>query len=140
MRRCFPSTQNVEVLSSFKPELKLKDTESAAKSKLIELLTPLKGFKFVATLILVFKKTESKAKTKFENFFSNSKVEIIINESDIDDVFQSIIVQNIDENECFKWSIVKYLNPADCNPERITKAHKEFAKKLGFKDKISKRN
>ena len=90
MLRCFPSTQNVEVLSSFKPELKLKDTESAAKSKLIELLTPLKGFKFVTTLILVFKKTESKAKTKFENFYSNSKVEIIINESDIDDVFQSI--------------------------------------------------
>ena len=88
MLRGFPSTQNVEVLSSFKSELQLKDTESAAKSKLIELLTPLKGFKFVTTLILVFKKTESKAKTKFENFYSNSKVEIIINESDIDDVFQ----------------------------------------------------
>ena len=88
MLRGFPSTQNVEVLSSFKSELQLKDTESAAKSKLIELLTPLKGFKFVTTLISVFKKTESKAKTKFENFYSNSKVEIIINESDIDDVFQ----------------------------------------------------
>ena len=37
-------------------------------------------------------------KTKFGNFHSSSKAEIIINESDIDDVFQSIyttIITNI---------------------------------------------
>ena len=45
-----------------------------------------------------------------------------------------INVQNIDDNECFKWSIVKYLNPAMRNLIRITKSDKEFAKKLGFKD------
>ena len=49
------NTYNVEMLNSFKPELQLKDTESAIKSKLIELLTQLKGFKFVTTLVLACK-------------------------------------------------------------------------------------
>ena len=48
------STYNVEILNSFKPERQLKDTESAIKSKLAELLTQLKGFKFMTTLVLVF--------------------------------------------------------------------------------------
>ena len=43
-------------------------------------------------------------------------------------------IQNIDDNEFFKWSIVKYLNPAGLNPERIKKADKEFPKHLGFQD------
>ena len=43
----FASTLNVQVLNSYNPELQLKGIESAIKSKLIELLTQLKGFKFV---------------------------------------------------------------------------------------------
>ena len=50
-------TYSVEILSSFSPELQLKGTESAITSKLIELLTQLKGFKFVTKFFLVFKKT-----------------------------------------------------------------------------------
>ena len=66
----FASTYNVEILNSFNPELQLKDTESAIKSKLIELLTQLKGLKFVTTLVLVFKKIETKIdKTKYDNFY-----------------------------------------------------------------------
>ena len=42
--------------------------------------------------------------------------------------------QNIDDNECFKWSSVGYLNPADRNPARTTKADKGFTKKLDSKD------
>ena len=45
-----------------------------------------------------------------------------------------INIQNIDEKECFKWSIVRYLNPANHHPARITKTYKDFAKKLDFKD------
>ena len=45
-----------------------------------------------------------------------------------------INIQNTDDNECFKWSIVKYLNPAYHHTVRITKADKDFAKKLDFKD------
>ena len=61
-------------------------------------MTQLKGFKFVATLVLVFKKIETKNKTKYDDFYSSTKAEIIINESDIDDVFQSVyttIITNI---------------------------------------------
>ena len=45
-----------------------------------------------------------------------------------------INIQNMDDNKCFKRCLVKYLNPADRNPARITKTDKNFAKKLYFKD------
>ena len=41
---------------------------------------------------------------------------------------QLINIYNIDDNECFKWSIARYLND---HPTRITKADKYFAKNLG---------
>ena len=61
-------------------------------------MSELRGFKFVTTLALVFKNIESEDKTKYDNFYSNSKTETIINESDIDDVFEWIyltIISNI---------------------------------------------
>ena len=94
----FASTYNVEILNSFNPELQLKDTESPIKNKLKKLFSELRGFKFVIILVLVFKKIESKDKTKFDNFYSSSKAELIINESDTDNVFESIystIISNI---------------------------------------------
>ena len=57
------------------------------KSKLTDLLTQLKGFRFVTTLALVFKKIENEVKTKYDNFYSSLKAKLIINESDIDVVF-----------------------------------------------------
>ena len=62
----------------------------AIKSKLIKLLTQVKGFKFVTILVLVFKRIKSKDKTKYDHFYSRSKAEIIIDKRDIDDAFQSI--------------------------------------------------
>ena len=56
-------------------------------------LTQLKGFKFVTTSILVFKKIENEDKTKYSTFYSHSKAETIINESDIDDAFKSIYLK-----------------------------------------------
>ena len=44
----------------------------------------------MTTLVLVFKKIESEDKTMYDTFYSHSKAETITNESDIDDVFQSI--------------------------------------------------
>ena len=44
----------------------------------------------MTTLVLVLQKTESEDKTTYDNFYSSSKAEIIINESDSDDVFQSV--------------------------------------------------
>ena len=52
----------------------------------------------IQTLVLVSKKKESKEKTKFDSFYSSSKSEIIIDESDIDNVFKSIyntVISNI---------------------------------------------
>ena len=45
-----------------------------------------------------------------------------------------INIQNIGDNKCFKWSIIRYLNPVDCNPAKITTADKKFAKNFDFKD------
>ena len=42
-----------------------------------------------------------------------------------------INIQNIDDNECFKWCLVRYLNH---HPAGITKSDKEFTKRLDFKD------
>ena len=47
------------------------------------MLTELRGFKFVTTIVLVFKKIESDNKRKC--FWK-----LIINQSEIDDVFESI--------------------------------------------------
>ena len=52
----------------------------------------------MTTLVFVFKKMEKEDKRKYDNFYSSSKAEIIKNESDIDDVFQSVyttIITNI---------------------------------------------
>ena len=140
----------------------------------------------------MFKKIKSENKTKYDNFYSSSKAEIIINKSDIDNVFQSIFtenmenirkssledsgwiiqsvidhiisiskynplarstyiklpkeldhprkglinIQNTDDNECFKWCLVRYLNPADHHPAKVTKADKDFPKRLDFKNII----
>ena len=45
-----------------------------------------------------------------------------------------INISNTDDNECFKWCLVRYLKPADRNPARIIKADKYFAKNLDFKE------
>ena len=52
----YASSYNIEILNSFNPKLQLKDTESVIKSKLADLFTQLKDFKFVVILVLVFKK------------------------------------------------------------------------------------
>ena len=47
----------------------------------------------MTALVLLFKKIEIKDETKYGNFYLSSKIEIIINESDIDYVFESIYSQ-----------------------------------------------
>ena len=45
-----------------------------------------------------------------------------------------INIQNNYNNECFKWSLVRYLYSEDHHPARITKADKDFARVLYLKD------
>ena len=77
----------LKILNSFNHELQLKNIESI-KNKVTELLNQLKGFKFVTTLVLEFKKIDDS--TKYDNFIWTQKAKKIISESDIDDVFESI--------------------------------------------------
>ena len=64
------------------------------------------------TLVLVFKMTESENKTKYDNFYSNSKAEIIINKNGIDDVFQSIYYcwYEKEEKNIFSNVLIKNFN------------------------------
>ena len=101
----YVSTSNVEILNSFNPELKVKDTESTITSKLIKLWNRLRGIKFVKKAVLVFKKIESKDKTMYDNFYSSSKAETITNKTDIYNVFKLIytaVITNI-ENSSLKY-------------------------------------
>ena len=45
-----------------------------------------------------------------------------------------INIRNIDDNDCFKWCLVRYLRPADHNLRRITKAEKLFGDEVDFED------
>ena len=86
------STYNGEILNSFNPEMQFKDTTSAISNKLIDLLTELKGFKFVVSLVSEFEKIEHNDETKCSTFYSTSKAETITIESEIDDVFDLFIL------------------------------------------------
>ena len=43
-------------------------------------------------------------------------------------------IQNIGDNDCFKWWLFRYSNPANYHPARIAKPDWEFSKKPDFKD------
>ena len=64
-------------------------------------MTELKDFKFVTASVLEFEKIASDSKTEYSTIYSNSKAEPIINESGIDNIFESIcstIVSNIQKS------------------------------------------
>ena len=60
------------------------------RRKLKDLLTNFKGFIFVTTLILEFQKYSRYNETKYSTFYLPSKAEKNVNETDVDDVFESI--------------------------------------------------
>ena len=78
------------------------DTEFMIKNNLTDFLSKLnERVKFVTILVLEFKKIEGDDETKYSTFYSNSKAETIINESDTNYVFKSIyitIISNIQKS------------------------------------------
>ena len=105
--------------------MQLQDTESTIRNNLIDLLSELRAFKFVITLVVDFQKTESDDATKYTTVYSNFKVETITNESKIDDLFESVynaILSNIREclGKTLAWitdSAVSYsINISQHNP------------------------
>ena len=87
--KCYASTCNVEILNSFNPELHLKDCEPAIGNKLKDLLTELKRFKYVMTLVSEFKKLEVDDERKYSTFYLPF-IQPMINESNNGNVFESI--------------------------------------------------
>ena len=53
----------------------------------------------MTTLVLVFQKIKIEDKTEYGTFYSNSKAEITINESEIGDVFNSIYITFISNKQ-----------------------------------------
>ena len=52
---------------------------------------------------------------------------------ELDNPKKSLInIQNINDNECFKWCLFRYLHDADHNPARMRKVDKHFARELDF--------
>ena len=45
---------------------------------------------------------------------------------------KGLINMKNEDNECFRWCHIRYLNPQDKNPQRINKSDKEFIKKLDY--------
>ena len=43
-----------------------------------------------------------------------------------------INIQN-EDSECFRWCLVRHLNPANKNPAKIRNVDREFAKRLNLK-------
>ena len=72
-------------------------------------------------LILVFKKIENKDKIKYGNFYSSSKAGIIINETNIDNLFESIfttIMENMQKSSLKDsgWIIDHAISISKYNP------------------------
>ena len=68
-------------MNSFNSELQLKNAESTIKDKLKDLISELRWFKFVAKLVIGFKRQKVMMQKNID-----SKAETIINESDIDGI------------------------------------------------------
>ena len=92
-------------------------------------MSELRGFKFVETVVLVLKKIESEDKTKCDTFHSHSKSETIINESDIDDVFEILLIINQQKLE----KLTRIL------PESLIMENKKFSIKIRNIHKIEKK-
>ena len=77
-------------MSSFTPELQLKDTESTIKNKLKAIcsMNPLR-FKSVTILVLKFKEIEDDDR-QYRIFYLSLRTEIIINDMDTDDTLESV--------------------------------------------------
>ena len=45
-----------------------------------------------------------------------------------------INIQNTDDNECFKWCLVRCVNPTDHNLRKITKIDKDLTKRFDLKN------
>ena len=72
-------------------------------------MSEFRGFKFVATLVLEFKKIQSNDQTKYGTFYLNPRAETIINESDINDVLESVYIKIISNLKKYIWKGLSWI-------------------------------
>ena len=145
----YESTYSFETSNSVDPELQLKDTDtfySYSKAEIIINGIPDTFQSIYATIITNKQKSLGKGSVwiiylVIDNTIITSKYNPLVGRSyvklpkELDHPRKGLInIQNINDNECFKWSIVRYLNIADYNPRRTTKLKKIWLKKLDLKD------
>ena len=71
--------------------------------------------------------------SKYNLLFGSSYIKL---RKELDHPRKGLInIQNIDDNECFEWSLVRYLNHADHHLARTTKNWQRFCQKAWFKHK-----
>ena len=76
--KCYASSYNVELLNLFNPDVQLKDSEFSIKNNFKILLSKLRGFTFVTTLVLFLRNIRSEDKRKYGTFHSHLKSETIL--------------------------------------------------------------
>ena len=164
----------------------MQNTRKAIEFHLNNVLTSMKGLKFVETLQVTFQKLSSD-EIVIKTAYFNSKAQTIINHTEIHESLQmskqNILnkitqwisegsgwtIQSVDnqylnivkykpmngssyiqlpselrnskkglinlnnkDNECFRWSHVRHLNPQDKYPQRIKKVDKPYIEKLDY--------
>ena len=105
----------------------------------------MRDFKFATTLVTEFKEIGINDAIKYGTFYSNSKSEIIINESDLDVAFESVfstVILNIQKTigKGSGWiidsaidhniNISKYTSLAGCSYIKIAKRIRPHPKKI----------
>ena len=66
---------------------------------------------------------------KYEPMKGSSYIEL---PQELNNPKKGLINLKNNDNECFRWCHIRYLNPQDKNPQRIKKSDKEFIKKLDY--------
>ena len=78
----------------------------------------------VSGWIIVSVIDHTKSISKYNPIAGSSYIKLL---KQLDHPRKGFNIQSIDDNECFKLCLVRYLNPANHDPTRITKADKDLA-------------
>ena len=120
----YASTYNLEILNSFNPELQQiineSDIDDVFQSIYTTIITNIqKSFGKVSGSIIDLVIDHTISISKYNPLVGSSYIK---SPKESDHPRKSLInIQNTDDNECFKWRLVRYLNPANHHPARITK-------------------
>ena len=184
----YTKSYEVNIKNNKDPLLQLQNTRKGVESYLENILTSMKGIKYVETLKVTFEKNIDEIQTVYKTAYFNCKTQTITNNIEITETLQqskqqiiNIIAQWISEgsgwtvsnrlmhhyinivqyeplkgnsyielpielrnsskglinmknndNECFRWCHIRYLNPQDKDSQRIKKSDRKYVKLLDY--------